>query len=141
MSFIFFTFQIHFSYIVIANLVLIFDVCIYIYIEIVITVSPISLCVVSFLSLRTCFILIVWNCLFLFHTKMPWWVLFKVFYKYRFSKSFLPYTLFLQSFSRVYVWIYFIVFNKWVKLSDLWLLSYVHLFVVVLSQIAKGRDC
>ena len=32
MSFIFFTFQIHFSYIVIANLVLIFDVCIYIYI-------------------------------------------------------------------------------------------------------------
>ena len=30
MSFIFFTFQIHFSYIVIANLVLIFDVCIYI---------------------------------------------------------------------------------------------------------------
>ena len=71
MSFIFFTFQIHFSYIVIANLVLIFDVCIYIYIEIVITVSPISLCVVSFLSLCTCFILIVWNCLFLFHTKMP----------------------------------------------------------------------
>ena len=32
MSFIFFTFQIHFSYIVITNLVLIFDVCIYIYI-------------------------------------------------------------------------------------------------------------
>ena len=27
------------------------------------------------------------------------------------------------------------------ELSDLWLLSYVHLFVVVLSQIAKGVDC
>ena len=26
------------------------------------------------------------------------------------------------------------------KLSDLWLLSYVHFFVVVLSQIAKGGD-
>ena len=27
------------------------------------------------------------NLLFLFHTKMPWWVLFKVFQKYRLSKS------------------------------------------------------
>ena len=27
------------------------------------------------------------------------------------------------------------------ELSDLWLLSYVHLFVVVLSRIAKGGDC
>ena len=57
----------------IANLVLIFDVYIYIYIyiEVVITVSPISSYVVSFFSLCTCFLLIVWNCLFLFHTKMP----------------------------------------------------------------------
>ena len=36
------------SYIVIANLVLIIDI----YIEVVITFSPISLCVVSFLSLQ-----------------------------------------------------------------------------------------
>ena len=27
------------------------------------------------------------------------------------------------------------------ELSDLWLLSYVHLFVVVLSRITKGGDC
>ena len=54
----------------IANLVLIFDVYIYIYIEVVITVSPISSCVVSFLSLCTCFLYIVCNLLFLFHTKM-----------------------------------------------------------------------
>ena len=27
------------------------------------------------------------------------------------------------------------------ELSDLWLLSYVHLFVVVLSRIAKREDC
>ena len=58
------------------------------------------------------------NCLqsfiFLFHTKMPWWVLFKMFQKYRLSKSLLPWILFLQSFSKVYVMIDFIVFNKWV---------------------------
>ena len=36
-------------------------------------------CVVSFLSFCTCFLLCVCNLLFLFHTKMPWWVLFKVF--------------------------------------------------------------
>ena len=29
----------------------------------------------------------VWNLLFMFHTKMPWWVLFKVFQKYRLPKS------------------------------------------------------
>ena len=43
-------------------------------------------CVVSFLSLYTCFLLSVCNLLFLFHTKMPWWVLFKVFQKYKLSK-------------------------------------------------------
>ena len=74
---------------------------IYIYTKVVIKVSPISSCVVSFLSLCTCFLFIVCNLLFLFHTKMPWWVLFKVFQKYKLSMSFLPWTLFLQSFSRV----------------------------------------
>ena len=49
----------------------------------------------------------VYNLLFLFHTKMPWWVLFKVFQKYRLSKSIMPWTLFLQSFSRVCVKIRF----------------------------------
>ena len=34
----------------------------------------------------------------------------------------------------------FIVFNKY-ELSDLCFLSYVYLFVVVLSRIAKGGDC
>ena len=53
---------------------------------------------------------------------------------------FSTWTLFLQSFSRVCVMIDFIVFNKY-KLSDLGLLWYVHLFVVVLSWITKGGDC
>ena len=94
-----------------------------------------------FLSLCTCFLYIVCSLLFLFHTKMPWWVLFKVFQKYRLIKSSLPWTLFLQSFSRVCVRIDFIVFTSEYELSDLWLLSYIHLFVVVLSRIAKGGDC
>ena len=33
--------------------------------------SPISPCIVSFLSLYTCFLFLVCNLLFLFHTKMP----------------------------------------------------------------------
>ena len=64
--------------------------------------------------LYTCFLYIVYNLLFLPHIKMPWWVLFKVFQKYKLSKSSLSWTLFLQNFSRVYVRIDFIVFNKWI---------------------------
>ena len=64
-------------------------------------------------SLYTHVSLFVCNLLFLSHTKMPWWVLFKVFQKYRLSKS-TCHKHFLQSFSRVCVRIYFIVFNKWV---------------------------
>ena len=50
-------------------------------------ISPMFTCIVSFLSLYTRFLYTVCNLLFLFHTKMPWWVLFKVFQKYRLSKS------------------------------------------------------
>ena len=53
----------------------------------VLFLSPTLTCVVSFLSLCTCFLLLVCNLLFLFHTKMPWCVLFKMFQKYRLSKS------------------------------------------------------
>ena len=76
-------------------IVLIFFICWYIFL------SPILAYVVSFLSLYTWFLLLVCNLLFLFHTKMPWWVLFKVFQN-------------LQSFSRVCVRIDFILFNKWI---------------------------
>ena len=95
----------------IANLVLIL---IYIYWGCYYYHSPISSCVFSFLSLCTCFLLIVCNLLLLFHTKMPWWFLFKMFQKYMLSKSFLPWTFFLQSFLRVCFRIDFIVFNKWI---------------------------
>ena len=65
----------------------------------------ISIC--CFISLFIHTFLYVCNPLFLFHTKMPWWVLFKVFQKARLSKSIMPWTLFLQSFSRFYVRIRF----------------------------------
>ena len=68
--------------------------------------------------------------IFLFHTKMSWWVLFKVFQKYRLSKSFLPWTLFLQSFSRVCVRIDFIVFNKWVRVE--WFMTSLIRFICLL---------
>ena len=58
-----------------------------------------SMC--CFISLFIHTFLYVYNPLFLFHTKMSWWVLFKVFQKDRLSKSIMSWTLFLQSFSRV----------------------------------------
>ena len=113
---------------------------IYIFDEVVIIFSHISPCVVSFLALYTCFLFIVCNLLFLFHTKMPWWVLFKVFHKYRLSKSSMPWTFILQSFSRVCVRVDFIVFNKWVWVEWFMTSLIFHLFVVVLSRIAKEGD-
>ena len=90
-----------------------------------------SLHVFFIFSLYTHISYYVCNHIFLFHTKMLWWVLFKVSQKDRLSKSFMPWTLFLQSFSRVCVIIDFIVFNKrlWVE----WFMTSLifHLFVVI----------
>ena len=129
--------------IVITNLVFLLRyIYIYIYLmRLLLHFFHLSSCVVSFLSLCTCFLYLVCNLLFLFHTKMPWWVLFKVFQKYWLSKSFLPLTLFLQRFLRVCVRIDFIVFNKWIWVECFMTSPYVHLFVVVLSWIVKGGDC
>ena len=57
-----------YDHIVIANLVL---VDIYTFEVVIIVLLPISPCVVSFLSLYTCFLHIVCNLIFLFHIKMP----------------------------------------------------------------------
>ena len=116
-------------------IVLIFDIYIW-----YMSSSPTSTYVVSILSLYTCFFIIC-NILFLFHTKMPWWVLFKVFQKYRLLKSSIPWTLFLQNFSRVCVRIDYIVFNNWLWAEWFMTSLIFHLFVVVLSRIVKGGDC
>ena len=68
--------------------------------------------------------------LFLFHTKMPWWLLFKVFQKDKLSKSIMSWTLFLQSFSRVCVRVrFFCIPTSGYEFSDLRLLSW---FICVL---------
>ena len=86
-----------------------FDIYIYIYILRLLLHSFTYLFMCYFFSLFMHMFLI--NCMqsfiFLFHTKMSSWVLFKVFQKYRLSKFFLPWTLFLQIFSRVCVRIRF----------------------------------
>ena len=66
-----------------------------------VVIIRLSLHVLFLFSLYThVFIMYVRNLLFLFHTKMPWWILFKVVQKDMLSKSIMPWTLFLQSFSR-----------------------------------------
>ena len=122
-------------------IVFIFEIWIYIYIWWCMSSSPTSTCVVSFLSLYTCFLFNVCNLIFLFHTKMLWWVLFKVFQKYRLSKSSMPWTLFLQSFLRVCIRVDFIVFNNWLWVEWFMPSLILHLFIVVLSWIAKVGDC
>ena len=67
----------------------IFDIYIYIYIWwCMLFFTYLSMC--CFFSLFIYMLLIVCKPLFLFHTKMPWWVLFKVFQKDRLSKSIKP---------------------------------------------------
>ena len=56
------------DHIVITNLVL---VDIYTFKVVITVLSPIFTCVISFLSLYTCFLFFVCNLIFLFHTKMP----------------------------------------------------------------------
>ena len=95
--------------------------------------SPISPCVFSFLSLYICFL-----CMQSFISvlyKMPWWVLFKVFQKDKLLKSTMPWTLFLQSFSKVCVRVRFCcVTTSSYELSDLRLLSW----LVVLLWFCHG---
>ena len=96
---------------------------------------------VLFIFLCTCFLLRVCNLLFLFHTKMPWWVLFKVFQKYMLSKSTCHKLSSCKVFQEFVLWLILLYSTSEYELSGLWLLSYVHLFVVVLSRIFKGGDC
>ena len=103
--------------------------------------SPALTYVASFLSLCTCFLLCVCNLLFLFHIKMPWWVLFKVFQKYRLLKSTCHKLSSCKIFQELVLGQILLYSTSEYELSDLWLLSYVHLFVVVLSRITKGGDC
>ena len=113
---------------------------IYIYMMYVLLHLPLHVLFLFYLYTHASYI-IVCNILFLFHTKMSWWVLFNVFQKYRllkFSCHELSSCKVFQEFVLGYILLYS---TSEYELSDLWLLSYVHLFVVILSRIAKGGTC
>ena len=77
------------------------------------------------------------NLLFLFHTKMPWWVLFKVFQKYKLSKSTCHKLSFCKVFQEFVLGYILLYSTSEYKLSDLWLLSYVHIlrtYVMILCN-------
>ena len=102
--------------------------------------SPTSKCVVSFLSLYTCF------CMYAIFNSishmMPWWVLFKCFrktgceslpcHKLSSCEVFQEFVLGLDLFCNP---------TSGYEFSDLRLLSWFICFVMVLSRIAKGGDC
>ena len=85
--------------------------------------------------------LFVCNFMILFHTKMSWWILFKVFQNYRLSKSTCHKLSSCKVFQEFVLGQILLYSTSEYELSDLWLFSYVHLLVVVLSRIAKGGDC
>ena len=119
-----------------------FDIhCTYIWFSYILmyVLSHISPCVASFLSVYTCFLYHVCNLLFLFHTKMPWWVLFKVFQKYRLSKSIMPWTLFLHSFSRVCVIIRFYCIQQVIMSLVIYDFLHTSFFVWFCMDCQRGR--
>ena len=127
--YLFFSFS--FRYIISCTLVLWpFDIhCTYIWFIYILmyVISPISARVVSFLSLYTCFLFIVCNLLFLFQTKILWWVLFKVFQKYRLSKS---------SYHKLSSYKFFQEFMTWV------IYDFYHMFICLLwfcHEFPKGE--
>ena len=69
--FLFSPFQIHYILYIGLVTILTYIVFIFAFYILMYVLSPISSCVVSFLSLYSCFILSLSNLLFLFHTKMP----------------------------------------------------------------------
>ena len=123
------------DHLVIVNIVLIY----FIYMMMMLSFH-LSLHVWFLFSLYTHVSIYVCNLIFLFHIKMPWWVLFKVFQKDRLSKSIMSWTLFLQNFSRVCVRIRFYYTKKSdYEFSDLWLLSYFICLLWFCHGLAKGE--
>ena len=108
----------------IVSIVLISLLYIYIYIYMMLLLFHLSLHVLFLFSLYI-HVSLCMQSLFLFHTKMSWWLLFKVFQKDKLSKSIMSWTLFLQIFSRVCVRVrFFCIPTSGYEFSDLRLLSW-----------------
>ena len=103
--------------------------------------------VVLHLSLHALFLLSLYThvylcmqSLFLFHTKMPWWVLFKVLQKNKLWKFIMPWTLVLKIFSRVCVRVrFFCNSTSDYKFSDLRLLSWFICLLWFCHGLLKGE--
>ena len=121
-----------------------FNIYIYIYIyqDCYYILSPISSCVVSFLSLCICFLLIVSNLLY-FSFTLRWCDEFclKCFKNTSCQSLSCHELLSCEVFQEFVQGLDLLYSTSEYELSDLWLLTYVHLFVVFLSRIAKGGDC
>ena len=119
----------------------IYDIhCIYFHIYMMMyVVFHLSLYVLFLFSLYT-HVSLCMQSLFLFHTKMPWWILFKVFQKDKLWKSMMPWTLFLQKFSKVCVRIKFSYNSTSVyEFSDLRLLSWFICLLWFYHGLPKGE--
>ena len=106
---------------------------IYIFDEVVITFSPISQCIVSFLSLCTFFLFLVCNLLFLFCLKCFRNIGCQSLSCHELSSC--------KAFQEFVLGLDFIVFNKWIRVEWFMTSLVFYLFVVVLSRIAKEGDC
>ena len=92
---------------------------IYIYIWCMLFFTYLSMCYFFYIFIHM--FLYVYNPLFLFQTKMPWFVLFKFFQKDKLSKSIMPWILCLQIFQEFVLVLYL---TSDYEFSDLKLLSY-----------------
>ena len=120
------------------NIVFIFEIYIYIYIWCCYHFSPISPCVVSFLSLYTCFLM--YKIFIFISHMMPWWVLFKYFRKTGCE------SLSCHELSSCKVFQEFVVgidllckTTSGYELSDLWLLSYFICLLWFCHGLPKGE--
>ena len=95
--------------------------------------------VVFFLPLYTYFLLLVCNLLFLFHTKIPWWVLFKMFQKYKLSKFTCHELSSCKNFQEFVLGQILLYSTIDYELSDLWLLTYFIYLLWFCHGLPKGE--
>ena len=124
----------------IAIIVLIFDIYVYIYIyDVVIIFTYLSMCCFFSLFIHMFLIFIVCNLLFLFHTKMPWRVLFKCFRKTGYESLLCHELSSCKVFQEFMLGLDFIVFNKWLWVQ--WFITslILHLFLWFCHGLPNGK--
>ena len=113
----------------------------YIYLMMLLSHFHLSLHVLFFFSFIHIFLITVCNLLFLFHTKMSWWVLLNCFRNTGCQNLSCHELSSCKVFQEFVLGLDFIVLNKWVWVECFMTSLIFHFFVVVLSRIAKGGDC